>query len=104
MITLMQGVQVCLERREAMWKDRRAKRFYRKMWKHYKRVKHLKCPDIVMKVTTPLGEALTVYKGVSVKLNFPELVKEDGKIHLADGSTVELTDPKKQKGSFEVHF
>ena len=103
MITFMQRIQDFFAKREAMRKDRRAKRFYHKMWKHYKRVKHLKCPDIVMKVTTPLGEALTVYKGVSVKLNFPELVKKDGKVHLADGSTVELTNPK-QKGTIEMSF
>jgi hypothetical protein len=103
MITIMQRVRGYFAKREAMLKDRRAKRFYHKMWKHYKRVKHLKKPEVTMKITTPNGTETVVYRGVSLKLNFPELKKEDGKIHLADGSVVELTNPK-QKGSLEVHF
>jgi hypothetical protein len=73
------------------------------MWKNYKRAKPLKCPDIVMKTVTPNGTETTIYRGASWKLDFPELQREDGKIRLADGAVVELTNPK-QKGSLEVHF
>ena len=102
MITLMQRVRGYFAKREAI---RRNKRFFHKMWKKYRKYrKPLKKPEVIMKVETPNGTETIVYKGVSVKLNFPELMKEDGKVHLADGSTVELTDPKKQKGKIEVSF
>jgi hypothetical protein len=57
-----------------------------------------------MTITSPNGTETVTYKGVSVKLNFPELMKENGKILLADGSEVCLTDPKKQKGKIEMSF
>ena len=49
---------------------------------------------------------INLYKG---KFRLPveylsEYQQKDGKVHLIDGSTVELTDPKKQKGSLEVRF
>ena len=103
MIISMLGIREFFVRREAMLKDRRAKRFCHKMWKHYKKAKPLKKPEVTMKITTPNGTETIIYKGVSLKLNFPELMKEDGKVHLADGSVVELTNPK-QKGTIEVSF